>query len=77
MKNHTRTFTLRKWQAIVNGKRSLNGNPYNVTYRGVTKGGAETTAYDVFRTLAIDLQEANADMEHIESLQVTIYTAEE
>ncbi len=73
MKNHTRAFTERKWQAVVNGKRSLNGGAYNVTYRGETKAGNEITIYDLFRKLALDLHEANSDMEHIESLQVTIY----
>jgi len=73
MKNFTRTVTGRRWQAVINGKRSHNGVAYNMTYEGVTKAGKGITAYDVFTSLAQGLHDANSDMEHIESLQITIY----
>ena len=73
MKNFTRTLTGRRWQAVVNGKNSLNGAAYNVTYQGVTKAGKGVTAYEVFQSLAQGLHDANSGMEHIESLQITIY----
>jgi len=73
MKNHTRTISGRRWQAVINGKRSLNGAGYNMTYQGVTKAGKGITAYDIFKSLAQGLHDANSEMEHIESMQVTIY----
>lgn len=64
----------RKWKAVINGKRALNGERYSVTYTGdIEAADEEQTIYDVLRELACHLEGVNADMEHPDSYQVTLF----
>ena len=64
----------RKWKAVINGKRGLNGARYSATYTGdIEAAGDDQTIYDVLRELADHLEQVNAEMELPESYQVTLF----
>ena len=64
----------RKWKAVINGKRALNGERYSATYTGdIEAADEEQTIYDVLRELACHLEGVNAEMEHPDSYQVTLF----
>lgn len=64
----------RKWKAVINGKKSINGARYGVTYTGdVADAGEGQNLYDVLMGLAEYLEEKNAEMEFPDSYQVTLF----
>lgn len=64
----------RKWKAVINGKRALNGERYSATYTGdIEAAGEDQTIYDVLRELADHLAQVNAEMERPDSYQVTLF----
>ena len=62
------------WKCVINGKRHKNSKRYAATYTGDVQGVLDcTTIYDVLRELADYFEVHNADMDHPDSFQVTLY----
>lgn len=63
-----------KWKAVINGKKALNGERYSARYTGDVLEAAEgDNIYDVMIGLAVHLGTENAEMEHPDSFQVTLF----
>jgi hypothetical protein len=68
----------RKWKAVINGKRALNGERYSATYTGdIEAADDDQTIYDVLRELACHIEDVNSEMEHPDSFQVTLFAPNE
>jgi len=64
----------RKWLAVINGKKSVNGERHSVTHSGnIAEADNDKNLYDVLRELACHLEEENTEMEYPDSMQVTIF----
>lgn len=64
----------RKWKAVVNGYRSLNGQMYGATIKGTVEHADRGKGiYDVLGALADQIATSNADMQYVDSIQVTVF----
>lgn len=61
--------------AKINGKKHLNGEEYGVTILGsadMVPGFKQLSIYKVVSRVAQHLEDENAEMEHPESIQITL-----
>lgn len=68
----------KKWKAVINGKRALNGKRYGATFQGTVESviGDRASIYDVMIELAYRLEEDNREMKLPDSFQVTLFLKE-
>ena len=63
----------RRWKAVINGKKSINGERYSATYTGdITDAIEGSTIYTFLHDVAEHLETVNAEMEYPDSIQVTL-----
>ena len=63
----------RRWKAVINGKKSINGERYSATYTGdVLEADDDGDIYDFLLSMADHLATVNAEMEYPDSIQVTL-----
>lgn len=63
----------RRWKAIINGRNSLNGALYSVTFTGdIPDANQAKTPYDAMAAIAEELKTLNAEMQHVHSQQITL-----
>lgn len=63
-----------KWKAVINGRKSINGERYSATITGDIEASEDwSTIYDVMHDLAEHLEANNREMELPDSFQITLY----
>lgn len=63
----------RKWRAVMNGKRALNGPRHSIQIFGdVEDSAGDETLFDVLRQLVDHIEENTTEMKYPDSIQVTI-----
>ena len=63
-----------KWQAVINGRKCINGARYSATITGEIEASEDwSTIYDVMHNLAKHLASKNREMELPDSFQITLY----
>jgi hypothetical protein len=66
-------LTGRGWAAVINGRRSLNGQRHSAQLSGNIEAAPDgVTIYDVMRELIDHLEEHNAEMEYPDSIRITL-----
>ncbi len=64
----------RAWKAVVNGRRSLNGERHSVTLTGnIEHAESDSTIFDVIHDLAEHIEEHTREMELPDSFQITLF----
>lgn len=65
----------KKWKAVINGKKHLNGERYSVTLSGDIESSQDwATIYDVMHDLAEHLESDNQEMALPDSFQITLFS---
>lgn len=63
-----------QWKAVINGRRSLNGERYSATITGTVESAESwSTIYELMSDLSTHLCLQNAEMEIPDSFQITLY----
>ena len=67
------TIIGKRFKAVINGKKCINGKPYSATITGeIVSRDATVDIYEVVAQLAESLRAQNREMEHPRNIRITI-----